>query len=132
MRDAAVLILRFALGVIFIAHGLQDAFGMFGGYGLLGSKEILMKLGFAPALVWAILGVSVELAGGVCLLTGLATRLFSFLLFLITLIATIKVNLMYGFFNTSGGYEYNLLILSVCLALMLLGAGKYKIGNKIK
>jgi uncharacterized membrane protein YphA (DoxX/SURF4 family) len=41
--------------------------------------------------------------------------------------AAIKVHLGKGFFLSNGGFEYTFVIAAVCLALILLGSGKYNI-----
>jgi DoxX. len=39
MSDLAILVLRLALGIMFAAHGMQVAFGSFGGPGIKGFSE---------------------------------------------------------------------------------------------
>ncbi len=47
-HSPALFVLRFGLGVVFITHGLQKAFGLFGGAGVPGFAESLSGLGFIP------------------------------------------------------------------------------------
>jgi putative oxidoreductase len=130
MTDLASLILRLGLGVMFLAHGLQKVFGLFGGSGMSGFSKMLAGLGFSPALFWAYLVAYLEFLGGLSLITGLSTRISSSLLFIVIAVAAVKVHLAKGFFMQAGGFEYHFVIASVCLALMILGTGKYGINRK--
>jgi putative oxidoreductase len=127
MLDWGILVLRLGIGVMFAAHGLQKAFGLFGGPGIKGFTQMLSGLGFTPAVFWAYLAAYVELLGGVFLLVGLYTRSSALLLFILITVAAIKVHLGKGFFLASGGFEYTFVIAAACLSLFLLGAGKFKI-----
>ena len=130
MMDWASLILRIGIGVIFMAHGLQKAFGMFSGPGIDGFSKMLSGLGFAPAVAWAALAAYIELLGGLCVLLGLGTRIAAALIFILMCVATIKVHLAKGFFLSNGGFEYSLLILCASAALMLVGGGKFSVLKK--
>ena len=127
MADIAILILRLALGFMFAAHGLQKAFGLFGGPGIGGFSEMLSGLGFKPSLFWAYLAAYAELVGGILLAVGFLTRGAASVLLVLILVAAFKVHLNKGFFLSQGGFEYTLIIFSVCLALILLGPGKFTI-----
>ena len=102
MVDLASFILRCALGLIFIGHGLQKAFAMFGGSGLEKFSAFLSGLGFVPAYFWAVVATCVELIGGICLLFGFFTRVSSFLLLVLIVVAGIKVHLANGFLYRQG------------------------------
>ncbi len=127
MADIAILILRLALGYMFAAHGLQKAFGLFGGPGIGGFSEMLSGLGFKPSLFWAYLAAYAELVGGILLAVGFLTRGTASVLLVLILVAAFKVHLSKGFFLSQGGFEYTFIIFSVCLALILLGPGKFTI-----
>ncbi len=129
MIDWAILVLRVCLAAVFIGHGLQAAFGMFGGPGINGFSQMLSGLGFKPALFWAFLGAYAELVGGLALLLGLFVRGAAALLLIFMLVATLKVHISKGFFIQSGGFEYNFVIICVCVVLFLLGAGKFSLRN---
>ena len=123
--------LRFSLGVIFIAHGLQKAYGMFAGSGIKNFSDMLSSLGFTPPLLWAYLAAYLELIGGFCLLIGLGTRIFSGLLFMLIAIAAVTVHLRNGFFLINNGVEYTFVIAAMCLSLAILGTGKLGLNKKL-
>jgi putative oxidoreductase len=130
MIDIAVLILRIGLGVVFVAHGLQAVLGLFGGGGLNGFANMLSGLGFQPPFFWACVGAFTELIGGVFVLLGILPRTAAFFILIFMAVAVFKVHMSKGFFIQVGGFEYNFLIICACLALMILGAGKYSIFDK--
>ncbi|MDD5408637.1 MAG: DoxX family protein [Candidatus Omnitrophica bacterium] len=125
MLNWGILVLRLALGIMFMAHGLQMAFGLFGGPGVKGFSQMLSGLGFAPAIFWSYVASYTVFIGGLLVIIGLQTRLASALLLIFILTAAIKVHLAKGFFLSNGGFEYNFIIAAICLALILLGPGKF-------
>ncbi|MDD5724796.1 MAG: DoxX family protein [Candidatus Omnitrophica bacterium] len=125
MVDLGILILRLGIGVMFAAHGLQKVFGLFGGPGIKGFSQMLSGLGFTPALPWAYLAAYTELLGGIFLAAGMFTRASAALLLILIVTAALKVHLGKGFFLANGGFEYTFVIAAVCLALVLLGPGKF-------
>jgi len=130
MLDLGILVLRLALGIMFLAHGLQMAFGLFGGPGVKGFSQMLSGLGFAPAMFWSYIASYTVLFGGLLVIIGVQTRLAATLLLIFILTAAIKVHLDKGFFLSNGGFEYTFIIAAICLALILLGPGKFSIFNK--
>jgi putative oxidoreductase len=131
MKDLSVLILRLCLAVVFIGHGLQVAFGAFGGSGIQGFSGMLANMGFKPALFWTYLAAYTQLIAGILLAVGLLTRVAAFSLFIFMLVAAIKVHIAKGFFLQTGGFEYNFVLICICIALMLSGSGKFGITPKL-
>jgi putative oxidoreductase len=131
MMDLAILILRVGLGVMFAAHGAQKVFGAFGGPGIEGFSQALTGMGFKPALLWAYLAAYTELLGGLFIIAGFLTRISAALLFIVMMVAILKVHLKNGFFLSGGGFEYIFIISCVCLALIILGTGKFGIHKKL-
>lgn len=130
MAEWASIPLRLGLGIMFAAHGLQKVFGVFGGPGIKGFSEMLGEMGFVPPVFWAYLASGVELLGGICLIIGLGTRISSALLFVLILVAGIKVHLKNGFFLMNGGIEYIFIIACALVSLALLGSGKLCVNTK--
>ncbi len=130
MKDWAALPLRLGLGVIFLGHGLQKAFALFGGSGVEGFSKMLSGLGFYQPVLLAYFVAYVELIGGALLILGLLTRVASMFIFLVIAVAAYSVHLPRGFFLLKGGVEYNLLILCACISLMMLGPGKLSISKR--
>lgn len=124
----ALAVLRIGLGVVMFVHGAQKLLGWFGGPGFSATVSSFSgQLGVPPPLgVLVILG---EFFGALMLLTGFLTRIGAFAVAVIMIGAIFLVHMPHGFFmNWSGmqageGFEFHLLALAMCLALMLGGGG---------
>lgn len=128
--DAALLVLRIALGVIFFAHGAQKMLGWFGGNGLAATVQGMSQGGIPVPLVYV--AVFTEFFGGLAVIVGALTRLASLGLFVTMLVAIFKVHLANGFFmNGAGGagIEYNVALAAMSLALVLAGPGRIALGD---
>ncbi|HTR82676.1 MAG TPA: DoxX family protein [Bacteroidota bacterium] len=132
----ALFLLRIVLGVVFFAHGAQKVFGWFGGYGLTGTVGYFKNVVHVPAPL-AYLGPFVEFLGGIALVLGLFTKFAALGIFIMMLVATLKVHLPMGFFlsgkgdGKGQGYEFTLTLAVISLVLVLLGGGVYSIDNLI-
>lgn len=62
-----LLLLRLALELIFLLHGAQKLFGVFGGHGLAGTTQFMNMLGLHPAKWWATIAAWGEFIGGLLL-----------------------------------------------------------------
>jgi putative oxidoreductase len=119
LRGWGATLLRVVVGLIFLAHGAQKLFGD----GISGVAGMTEGLGMpAPTLAAGIL-VFVEVVGGAALILGLFTRLFAVPLAFSMLVATLMVHLPNGFFSSSGGIEFTLLLTVASVALALIGPG---------
>ena len=134
-EDIGLFVLRLALGVIFIAHGGQKLFGLFGGPGLSATVDAFDKFMGIPAPL-AYLAVFTEFFGGVALVVGLFSRLAGLGLAVTMVVATLKAHLANGFFLTSGqppysaiGYEYNLALFAMALAMVFTGPGRLALSD---
>lgn len=126
-RDYAPLVLRVVTGVIFAAHGLQKL----NDFGVAGVTGMLTGMGFpAPALM-AVLLIAAELVGGIMLIVGFLTRWAAKSLVIVSVIALVVVHLPNGFFMSTGGYEYILMLLAACVSLVLSGGGKWSLDRII-
>ena len=115
--------LRFALGVIFVAHGAQKVLGSFSGPGLAKWLSFPAPFPFMrPAWLWMGAAAFAELIGGLLLILGLLTRVGAFLLFCTMLVAVVGPHWKGGLFLPEG-FEYALALLAGTLALLLSGGG---------
>jgi len=130
------LVLRVGLGVVFFPHGAQKLFGLFGGPGFAGAMAMFTQKMHVPAPL-AFLVILAESAGAVALVLGLLTRVAAFGLLCDMFGAVLMVHLPFGFFmnwmgNQPGeGFEYHILAISISLALMIGGGGKWSADGMI-
>ena len=124
--DAALLLIRLMVGVVFVFHGSQKAFGVFGGPGIEGFAGWLGSMGFPLPTLNAYLAAGTELLGGIALLTGVGLRLISLPLVFTMLVAAISVH--WGSFSAqANGMEYPLTLAAVVAGLGLAGPGRYSL-----
>lgn len=121
------LILRLILGLVFFAHGAQKVLGWYDGGGLDGTAGFMNSLGIPTALAYV--SSFWEFLGGICLILGFLTRIWSAGLVINMLVAILLVHS--GFFVSNGGIEFALTLLVVSVAVTLLGAGKYSVDDSI-
>lgn len=121
--DIALLLLRLTAASVFLFHGSQKLFGLFGGYGIEGTAGWMESLGLPFPVLSTILAGSAEFAGGLALLTGFGLRLMAAPLTLTMLVAAFSAHS--GFDVTQGGMEYPLLLAALSAALGLIGPGRF-------
>jgi putative oxidoreductase len=122
----ALLMLRLVLGWAFIYHGMELTMGAFGGPGIAGFAESLSKQplpGILSPTGWAYVAAYGELLGGMSVFAGLLARLGAIPIIATMLVAIMNVHAPHGFSSQHGGYEYNLLIIAVCTAIIVAGPG---------
>jgi putative oxidoreductase len=127
--NVALLVLRVVVGGLFIGHGSQKLFGWFGGHGPTGTASFFENLGLRPALPFALLAGTAELAGGLLLGFGLFVPVAALLLVAVMTTATAAVHWKNGLWVTAGGFEYPLVLGSVAFAVAALGPGSISLDN---
>ena len=130
------LVLRLVLGVVFFAHGSQKMLGWFGGYGFSGTMAFFTQQMHIP-MPLALLVFIAEFFGSMGLIIGFLSRVAAFGIACAMIGAVLMVHLPNGFFmnwsgkNAGEGYEYFLLVIAICVALMLRGSGKWSVDRAI-
>lgn len=119
-KKYATLVLRIALGIVFIAHGWGKVTGIEGTAAFFGDVGIPLSSFFAYVVA------AVEFGGGILVLLGLFTRVAAALIGIVMIVAIFTVKLSDGFL---GGYELDFTLLCVAIALMLLGNGPVSLGS---
>ncbi len=129
ISDAALLVIRIVLGVIFIVHGGQKLFAWYGGPGIQGFTQGMGRFGVAHPVPLGWMAALSEFGGGLLVLLGLLTPFAAALIISTMLVAIARVHFAKGFFNTKGGWEFNLSLITLALVLVLLGAGAISIDH---
>lgn len=124
--SAAPLILRLALGAVFIGHGGQKLFGWWGGDGFQSTARFFEStLNLKPGAAYAALAGGGEFFGGILLVLGLLTRFAAAQAAVIMGVAIWTVHPS-SFFLPSG-MEYALTLLLIAVSLVLTGGGALSI-----
>ena len=129
------LVLRLALGSVFLLHGAQKTLGLFGGLGFSGTMDAFTTNGM-PAIL-AFLIIIAESLGSLGLIFGFLTKICALSIGLIMLGAIQLVHFQHGFFmnwygqKSGEGFEFHILALGLCLGLILTGGGKWSVDGCI-
>lgn len=117
------LFARLAIGSLFIGHGTQKWFGWFEGPGLEKTTGMMEALGMRPGRRNAVAASATETIGGTMIALGALTPLAAASLIATMLTAIRTVHLKKGFWNSNGGYEFNLALIAALLVLVDGGPG---------
>jgi putative oxidoreductase len=122
--------LRAVVGLTLFAHGAQKLFGWFGGPGPRGTAGFFGSLGFLSAPVMAVVAGLSE-AAGLLFAAGLLTPVAALAMASVMVVAVGSVHRRNGFFAGGGGYEYNLVLWTVAVAVAATGPGRFSIDAAI-
>ena len=121
-----LLVLRLALGAVFIVHGGQKLFMM----GPTGTGEMLVRMGVPAATIIGPLLSVIEPLAGIGVLLGLFTRLAGLAIACDMLGAILTFHIHHGFFVPIG-VEFVMMNCAAGLALAFLGAGTFSVDHAI-
>ncbi|MFJ2982053.1 MULTISPECIES: DoxX family protein [unclassified Pseudomonas] len=124
-------VVRMLVGIIFMAHGAQKLFGLFGGYGLEGTGQWMESIGLAPGYLMALLSGSAEFFGGLALVIGLLARPAALVLSVTLVVAIFSVHIGNGLFMSNNGYEFALALMAGTVAVLIEGAGRFSLDRLI-
>jgi putative oxidoreductase len=122
--DIGRVLARATIGGLFIGHGTQKLFGWFDGPGIQGTTGAMDKLGMHPPRENALAAGVAETAGGALVAAGALMPVAGAMLTGSMTTAVRKVHLAKGFWNTAGGYEFNLTLVAAVIALIDAGPGR--------
>jgi putative oxidoreductase len=133
--NTALLVLRLVPGLLFIGHGLQKLVPakysppLLHAVGPRATAGFFEQLGMRPALL-AVLGAAVaEIGGGFLIASGLVTPLGTALIALVMTTAILSVHIRKGIWNSDGGFELPLVLLTVSYFISVPGPGSYSIDS---
>ena len=124
--NIGLTVLRVITGLIFVAHGGQKLFV----YGFDGVAAGFGQMGVPFAQVMGPFIGLLEFFGGIALMLGLLTRVFSIGLAFTMVGAILLVHLAGGFFMPTG-IEFTLALLGSTVLLALTGAGAYSLDTLV-
>lgn len=126
--DVGLLLIRLILAAVFVFHGGQKLFGLFGGPGLSAIAEGFGKMGFPLPMVSALLAGSAEFFGGLVLLIGVGARIAAVPMAFTMFVASFAVHGK-AFSMQHGGMEYALTLAVTLVAVVLMGPGRLTIAR---
>ncbi|GBE00432.1 putative oxidoreductase MhqP [bacterium BMS3Abin07] len=122
------MFLRLSLGIVMFFHGAQKALGWFGGPGYEKTISIFTSQYGFPFVI-AVLIIAIEFIGSIGLIVGFFTRIAAVAIAINIGVCAYLNHLQNGFFmnwfgkQAGEGYEYHILVLGICFALIVKGAG---------
>ena len=116
LKPLALLLLRVALGVIFVYHGYPKLFGH-----TRQTMDAFSHMGFPP--YFAYLSGVIEFFGGCLLIVGLFTRIAGLLIAAEMAVALVQVHKILENPRAVHNYEFPLALATAAFTLASLGAG---------
>ena len=124
-------LVRVIVGGLFFGHGTQKLLGWFGGQGPEGTAAFFESIGLRPGAKHATAAGAAEAGGGAALALGLLTPAAAASLIGVMSTAIRKVHFKNGPWTTNGGYEYNLTLIAILVALADLGPGELSLDSAL-
>jgi putative oxidoreductase len=118
-------LIRLTVGLMLIPHGWPK---LMAGVGAT-AQMALVKRGIAPAEPLAIVLITLETLGGLCIALGLFTRFFAAAVTIEMCVIVYHHLPRFGW--TAPGYEYPLMWGLIMLAVALRGGGPYSLDRRI-
>jgi putative oxidoreductase len=132
--DVAMIPIRIVLVWIFIYYGAGKLFGAFNGPGIHNTTLFFADTAhLKPGGLFAVVAGIIEFGGAIAIALGLGSRLAGLALFGDQVIAMITVTWANGIGSLTGksGYEFNITLAVLALAVVALGPGRLSIDNLI-
>jgi putative oxidoreductase len=131
--DVALIAIRIVLAWIFVYYGAGKLFGAFDGPGIHNTALFFADTAhLRPGTLFAVLAGVIEFGGGIAIALGLGSRLAGLALFGDQVIAMITVTWADGIGSlVRGGYEFNITLAALSIAVVALGSGRLSIDDVI-
>ena len=118
----AAFIMRLAVGGVFLIHGI----GKFE-RGIGATAHMLAGVGFPFATVFAVVLMTIETVGAICILLGILTRAWAATMAVVMIVAILAVKVRNG-----QNFELEALLLAGAVTLVALGDGPLSIAVRFK
>jgi putative oxidoreductase len=133
--NIALLVLRLVPGLLFMGHGLQKLVSpkiapkVLAANGPRGTGAFFDQAGMRPGVLLAVVAGLAELVGGFSIAAGLLTPIGTAVLAAVMTVAILRIHLSKGIWNTAGGFEFPLLMLTVAYVVSAIGPGSLSIDS---
>jgi putative oxidoreductase len=139
MSASGLLLLRLALAVVFVAHGLHKLAGFFAGPGvgaggLDWTAATYAGMGLEPSLALAVAAALTQLIGGICLAVGVFSRWAAAAILVYVLVGIWVEHWQWGFFlnwveapGRGHGLEYSVVLAGALAGVIGAGPGHFSI-----
>ena len=130
------LVLRLTIASVIFVHGSQKMLGWFGGGGYTETINSITGYFHLPYII-ALLVIIIEFFGALFLITGFASRIAAAAMIILFTGILFTAHFQNGFFmNWYGiqkgeGYEFDLLVIGLCIATLINGSGKYSVDSLV-
>jgi putative oxidoreductase len=121
---------------VLFAHGARNMIGWFGGNGFSNTMQYFTET-VGLAYMVGFLVICLQFFGAIFIVIGFSTRLIALGILGMFIGMIVTVHLPYGFFmnwfgNSAGeGFEYHILVIGICSALLVLGGGAWSLDRKL-
>lgn len=134
LSPLAYALLRAAVGLALVPHGLRNTFGFFPTTGVraLNLKALAVQLdhgGYRPGRLWAPAISVTQLVGGPLLALGLLTRPIAAVVLVFLLVANVERWRVGKYFWNQLGLEYTLMWTIATLYVLVSGGGLYSLDH---
>jgi putative oxidoreductase len=118
----AAFFMRLAVGGVFLIHGIAKF-----ERGIGATANMLANIGFPFATIFAILLMTIETVGAICILLGILTRAWAAAMAVVMVVAILAVKVRNGM-----NFELEALLLAGAVTLVALGDGPLSIAVRFK
>lgn len=118
----AAFIMRLAVGGVFLLHGIAKF-----ERGIGATAHMLAGVGFPFATVFAVILMTIETVGAICILLGILTRAWAATMAVVMIVAILAVKVRNG-----QNFEVEALLLAGAVTLVALGDGPLSIAVRFK
>ena len=118
----AAFFMRLAVGGVFLNHGIAKFQN-----GVGATANFLAGIGFPFATIFAVILITIETVGALCVLLGILTRAWAATMAVVMVVAIVAVKVPRG-----GSFELEALLLAGAVTLVALGDGPLSIAVKFK
>jgi len=126
--DAGALLLRVIAGLTMAAHGYQK---FFSGGRIAGTGRWFDSIGMRPGRLHALAAAGFEVGTGLLFALGLLTAVAGAGFVGLMLVAAWTVHRANGFFSVNSGWEYNLVLATIGVAVATTGAGAWSLDGAL-